>query len=85
MSTFFFIILVNTRTYVQAMNDSTDELTCSLQEMTARLAEKRACCAMTLPTNISVDELDISKDVESFVERSRTYAEQTRKVSIGTY
>lgn len=62
-------------------NASIEELTASLQELAA---QSYANCAQPVGP-VRVDELQISAEVESFVEDTRAYAEKTRNVSEGTY
>ena len=65
------------------MNESIDQLTASLQELT-----KSYCLVQeseTVAGNLPVDQLEVSKAVESFVTETNDYVEKTRNVSAGTY
>lgn len=63
-------------------NASIEELTASLQELTA---QSYGTCAQPVAGPVDVGELQIPAEVETFVENSRAYAERTRNVSEGTY
>ena len=63
-------------------NASIEELTASLQELTA---QSYGNCTQPVAGSVDVDELQIPEEVESFVEDMRAYAEKTRNVSEGTY
>lgn len=67
------------------IDDSIEQLTAALQQLTAELAEpppaERQEPAGCLPAN----QLRLSEGVESFVARSREYADKTRAISVGTY
>jgi hypothetical protein len=67
------------------MNHATQELTSSLQEMTARLEQMSAFESKPLPNNVAAGELATSSEVEIFVERSQSYTAQTRSVNVGSY
>lgn len=63
------------------INATIEELTASLQELTAESYN----CAQAVVGEVRVDELQIPEAVESFVEDTRAYADKTRNVSEGTY
>jgi hypothetical protein len=66
------------------INESIEQLTASLQELTAH-----TYCQVnngdSEPRNVPVDELKVSEEVESFVAATSAYSEKTRNVSVGTY
>ena len=66
------------------INESIEKLTASLQELTAR-AHSHADQGETVAGSVSVDDLQVSVEVESFVAATRAYTEKTRNVSVGTY
>jgi hypothetical protein len=67
------------------ISDSIEELTASLQELAAHRNDKGCEEAVHLPGILSAGELTLSPEVESFVERNREYAVQSRSVSVGVY
>jgi len=71
------------------MNKATQELTSSLQDITARIAEKSAVKEKPLPTKVAVAELEtskeISREIESFIERSQSYTDKVRLLKVGHY
>jgi hypothetical protein len=67
------------------LNDSMEQLTVALQQLTAELADSPATSSQNLPQSLDADALSISKGVESFVQQNRDYAEQTRTISVGSY
>lgn len=66
------------------MNESIDQLTASLQELTAR-TYGQACTCETVAGKVPANELQVSKEVESFVADTRAYSDKTRNVSVGKY
>ncbi len=67
------------------INDSIEQLTVALQQLTVELAECPHADAPKLPESLPASELSFSEGVESFVQRNREYAEKTRSVSVGSY
>ena len=66
------------------INESIEQLTASLQELTAQ-TYNHANATDKVDGKVAVDELKLSKEVESFVENTRAYSAKTRNVSVGTY
>jgi len=67
------------------MNYATKELTASLQELTSR-SEKQFCKRQEpLPAAIASADLSISKEVDSFLEKTREYSVKTSGTNVGTY
>ena len=66
------------------VNDSIEQLTASLQELTSR-TYCQSHGFETASGEVSAADLEVSKEVESFIEMTRAYAEKTRSVSVGTY
>jgi hypothetical protein len=66
-------------------SDSIEELTASLQELAAYRKDKGCDEAVALPGILSPGELTLSQEVESFVQKNREYALQSRSVSVGIY
>jgi hypothetical protein len=66
------------------INESIEKLTASLQELTAH-TYSHADKGETVAGSVSVDDLQVSAEVESFVAATRAYTEKTRNVSVGTY
>jgi hypothetical protein len=67
------------------MNKATQELTASLQDITARIAEKSAVSETPLPNKVAAAELEISKEIESFIERSQSFSAEVRPLKVGHY
>lgn len=67
------------------MNYTTQQLTSSLQEITARHADQQSPAREPLPDEVAAGDLVISAEIESFLERSQSYSAQTRTVSVGSY
>jgi hypothetical protein len=67
---------------MQKNNASIEELTASLQELTT---QSYGNCTQQVGGVVNVQELQIPNGVESFVESTLAYADQTRNVSAGTY
>ena len=68
------------------MNYATKELTASLQELTSQ-SEQQAdnLVEEPLPVCIAASELTLSKEVQSFLEKTREYSARTRSVCVGIY
>ena len=66
------------------LNESIEQLTASLQELTAQ-SYTHAPHAEAVGGPVAAEELPVSKEVESFLDQTRAYTEQTRNVSVGTY
>ncbi|MBU6410115.1 MAG: hypothetical protein KGR98_06990, partial [Verrucomicrobia bacterium] len=66
------------------INESIKQLTASLQELTARTYGHSSSCE-AVAGKVRANELQVSKEVESFVAKTRAYADKTRKVSVGRY
>ena len=66
------------------MSESIERLTASLQEL-ATHSYTHSHSAPASAEKISLQDLRISVEVQSFIENTRAYAEQTCNVSIGTY
>jgi len=67
------------------INESIEQLTASLQELTTQTYKQAHITDPVSPGNVSVEELQVSEEVESFLERTRAYADKTRNVSVGMY
>jgi hypothetical protein len=67
------------------LKKSIEQLTASLQELTASRANNQHSANSPIPEAMSSGELVLSKDVESFVQKNRDYADRTRSISVGTY
>jgi hypothetical protein len=63
----------------------TQELTASLQELTARRGTRKAGERRSIPKSVAERELVLSSEVESFLDRRQSYVAQTKRVSVGTY
>jgi len=71
---------------MSTINESIEELTASLQELTtARTYGHAETNEAATVGYVSVDELKVSADIENFVAATRAYSEKTRNVSVGTY
>lgn len=66
------------------INESIQQLTDSLQELTAR-RNANAYAAQNIPQQLAAGELSFSKDVETFLEATRAYSAKTSHVSVGSY
>jgi hypothetical protein len=66
------------------MNESMEQLTASLQELTAKTYGHTSICE-AVAGKVPANELQVSKEVETFVEDTRAYANKTRDVSVGKY
>lgn len=64
------------------INESIEQLTASLQELAAK-TYGHTCEAVA--GEVPADELQVSKEVETFVAQTRAYADETRNVSVGKY
>ena len=67
------------------MTYATKQLTHALQELTSRSQQVDANPRQTLPRVIPAQQLEFSKEVETYLEQKKTYAQRTRDVSVGTY
>ena len=67
------------------INESIEQLTASLQELTEQTYNHAHTTEPVSAGKVAVDELQVSKEVESFVEKTRAYSDKTRNVSVGTY
>jgi len=63
------------------MTYATKQLTEALQELT----NKKAQFESKSSEPVALDKLKLSKEVESFIEQKRDYADRTRSVSVGSY
>ena len=70
-----------------AMNytDRTQELTASLQELTARRQSGQAGERELIPNTVDEGELVLSTEVSSFLENRSLYATKTERTSVGNY
>jgi len=66
------------------INESIEQLTASLQELTARTYGHTSNCD-AVAGKVPANELQVSKEVETFVTETRAYSDKTRKVSVGRY
>jgi len=66
------------------INESIEQLTASLQELTAQTYGHTSACE-TVAGKVPANELMVSKEVETFVADTRAYSEKTRNVSVGMY
>lgn len=71
-----------TRTSMADINESIEQLTASLQELTA---QSYTCNCDAVAEKVKANELQVSKEVENFVAESRAYSNKTRNVSVGSY
>ncbi len=67
------------------MNYATKELTASLQELTSRSGQQFCKRQEPLPASITQGEATLSKEVDTFLEKTRDYSAKTKSVNIGTY
>ncbi len=67
------------------MHYATKELTASLQEVTGKSEQQPGQNEEALPASIAAGEFTVSKEVESFLEKTQEYSAKTRDVHIGTY
>jgi hypothetical protein len=68
------------------MNNTTQELTSSLQELTARKTQHaHSEHEQTTPSSLAADDLTFSEEVQTFLEQSQSYAAATRAVNVGSY
>ena len=63
-------------------NQSIEQLTAALQELTADLANAEPSAEQSSPQSIPTTRLNFSEGVEAFLESSRQHAELTRGVSV---
>ncbi|MEO8428505.1 MAG: hypothetical protein ABI651_15495 [Verrucomicrobiota bacterium] len=67
------------------MHYANNELTASLPELTSNSEQQPGQNEDVLPSSIAAGEFTVSKEVESFLEKTREYSVRTRNVNIGTY
>jgi len=69
------------------MTYATRQLTEALQELTNQSArfEAKAGDSSGQPRNVEARELQLSEEVEAYLEKKRRYAERTRDVNEGCY
>ncbi len=67
------------------MNYATQELTNSLQELTSKAERQPRKIEPAVPASIAAGDFSFSKEVESFLEKTRAYSAKTRGVHVGTY
>ena len=65
------------------MNESIEQLTASLQELTQTYGHGPTPEAVS--GQVSVRDLRVSEEVQSFLAATRAYTEKTRNISVGTY
>jgi hypothetical protein len=65
------------------MNESIEQLTASLQELTQPYGHGPK--PERVSGQVSAGELPVSEEVQFFVEATRAYSEKTRDVSVGSY
>jgi hypothetical protein len=66
------------------INESIEQLTASLQALTAQPYGHTSTCE-AVAGKVPVNELQVSKEVETFVADTGAYSEKTRNVSVGKY
>jgi hypothetical protein len=66
------------------INESIEQLTASLQELTAQ-TYNHAQITDAIEGKVAMDELQLSREVEAFVNATSAYSEKTREISVGTY
>jgi Spy/CpxP family protein refolding chaperone len=67
------------------MTYATQQLTNALQELTSRSHSEKNDAGHNLPYLITSEQLDLSKEVEAYLEQKQDYSQRTRAVSIGSY
>jgi len=67
------------------MNNCTQELTASLQQLANRSRQNASDKPLRLPKNLKEGDLVFSAEVQSFLNARRRYSARTRNVSVGTY
>jgi hypothetical protein len=63
-------------------------MTYAIKQLTEALQElnnKKVQFESKSPEPVSLDDLKLSKEVDSFIEQKRDYSNSTRSVSVGTY
>jgi hypothetical protein len=65
--------------------ESIEQLTASLQQLTAERAHRTHAETEHVPATLPIEQLKFSSGVEEFVQRNQEYAAATRSVSVGTY
>ena len=66
------------------INESIEQLTASLQELTEK-KRSHTCGYETVAGEVSESDLTVSTEVEKFVTDKRAYSDKTRDVSVGVY
>jgi hypothetical protein len=66
------------------INESIEQLTASLQELTEK-KQHTVCGYETVAGEVPESELTVSTEVEKFVTDTRAYSDRTRNVSVGVY
>jgi hypothetical protein len=66
-------------------NQTTQELTTSLQALTARNAQGQGVAKQGFPRSIPAKDVTVAREVRNFLESRRSYEARTRTVSIGRY
>jgi len=64
---------------------ATKQLTHALQELTRRSQQDEPQTQVLVPSVITADSLQFSKEVETYLERRQNYSARTRHISIGSY
>jgi hypothetical protein len=67
------------------MNYATQELTNSLQELTSKTERQPRQIEQPVPASIAARDFSFSKEVESFLEKTRDYSARTQGVHVGMY
>lgn len=67
------------------MNYATKELTTSLQELTSRSEQQFCKRQEPLPTSITQGDTTLSKEVDTFLEKTREYSARTKNANVGAY
>lgn len=67
------------------MDYATKELTASLQELTSRSKQQFCKRQEPLPASITPGDLTLSREVDSFLEKTRNHSAKTKSVNVGTY
>jgi hypothetical protein len=67
------------------MNYAAKELTTSLQELTSRSEQQFCKRPEPLPTSITQGDTTLSKEVDTFLEKTREYSARTKNANVGTY
>jgi hypothetical protein len=65
-------------------NHATQELTASLQALNSRRTEPKVV-QQEFPRALAASDVVFSREVKTFIDGRRSYAEKTRNISIGQY